>query len=127
MPSGKFSLAVRSTIKDRANGYCERCGLPLRRGGQVHHRRPRGMGGTSTVEAGSVSNGCWVHPHCHLDVERNREKSLSEGWLVQQGKDPQHTPIYRQGKWVYLRETGAVIPIPSDASALLDRARRSGR
>lgn len=110
---GAFSPAVRAIIKARSAGYCERCALPLLRNGQVHHRRPRGMGGTRRAGSGQPANGLWVHPACHAKVESDREKALAHGWLVRQEQDPEEVPIIRYGKWVYLLNDGTVKPLTS--------------
>ncbi len=51
---------VRAQCMERAEGCCERCGLPCRRTGQGHHRIPRSRGGLWTIE--NIEILCW---RCH--------------------------------------------------------------
>lgn len=92
---------AREVVLTRAQGCCERCSAVLRGepgvGFSVHHRRPRGMGGsrrhnvTSPVNlvalCGSGTTGC------HGAVESNREAAFEAGWLVRQAADPALIPV----------------------------------
>lgn len=64
----------------RSDDLCERCGV--RNGEQVHHRRPRGAGGTRDPNINATSNLVHVCSPCHFYVEMNRTQSLDEGWLL---------------------------------------------
>ena len=105
----KFTDAVRSQIKERSKDRCEICGsIALYH--QIHHRRPRGMGGSKDPACGTAANGIRVHPHCRAKIESNREQALQKGWLVKQGQDPAETPFLRYDrKWVLLKEDGSVM------------------
>ncbi|TYP82055.1 HNH endonuclease [Blastococcus xanthinilyticus] len=110
---------VRQLVIDRDGHACRRCGAPLPggRGGSVHHRIPRGMGGTSwagihspallVLLCGDGTTGC----HGHL--EANRSAALRLGWLLSRhlfGIDPSDIPL----RWddrparVYLHHDGTV-------------------
>ena len=104
---------VRAIVEQRAGGYCERFGLPLRSGAHIHHRRPRGMGGSSSVDTNRASNLLWLHPSCHAKVESERGKALSSGFLVRQGEEPGDVPLFRWGWWVRLGDDGTVTPLNS--------------
>ncbi len=110
MAGGKFTEKTRRLIAERAKGWCELCGLPLRTAAQIHHRRPRGMGGTSSTEAQSPANGLWIHFKCHERVERFREQSLKNGWLVPQGHSPHRTPVLTSSGWRLLDDQGGSTP-----------------
>lgn len=87
---------VRSVVKTvwaRANGCCERCGRRLDFGERglawsVHHRRPRGMGGSKLDWVNKPANLVVLCGHattpggCHAWVEANRVEALKDGWLV---------------------------------------------
>lgn len=98
---------VRAVIVARDNARCRRCGEP---GGSVHHRRPRGMGGTRTtpdpswgvVLCGTGTTGC------HGWVESHRELARAEGYLLPAGMDPDDQPVWdtTTGQWVTLRADG---------------------
>ncbi len=100
-----FSKQVRRQIEDRAAGSCERCGIAAP-AYQLHHRRPRGMGGSTAVETNRASNGLCVCVSCHADIEANREEALRFGWLVRQGQNPVEVSVLRKGMWVRLADDG---------------------
>jgi 5-methylcytosine-specific restriction protein A len=86
-----FSAAVRTTIRQRADGYCERCGL--QRGTEIHHRRPRGMGGTNRPETNAPSSGGLLCGDCHRWAESHRAAAMNHGWLVPANTtNPQTSP-----------------------------------
>ena len=81
---------------------CVRCGTHVggdSEGRSVHHRQPRGMGGTSLPGAhrlsllvllcGSASTGC------HHWAESNRTEARAMGWLISkfEPSDPQTIPL----------------------------------
>lgn len=89
--NGEFSAPVRAVIVGRDLGCCVRCSRPVAHltpgwDWSVHHRRPRGMGGTSLPWVGWPANGVVLCGHgtdgCHGWVESNREVAFEEGWLV---------------------------------------------
>ena len=93
--------ATRSLVLDRAQGGCELCGVQLHdgitwlRSNSVHHRRPRGMGGSSLAAINSPANllllcGDGTNPMagCHGRIESNRTAAYDAGWLVHFAADP---------------------------------------
>lgn len=110
----KFTDKVRKQIETRSKGRCEVCGsLALYH--QIHHRRPRGMGGSTDEACGTAANGIWVHPGCHAKIESNREQALAKGWLVPQGKNPAEVPFKKYNQWVLLLDDGTMVPSPQDS------------
>lgn len=102
-----FSPAVRKIICDRANNLCERCCLrPVQ---QLHHRRPRGAGGSRRADTNTPANGVAICEPCHRHVESHRAEALEHGWLVRQGHSPENTPLLYQGaRWVLLTLDGGL-------------------
>lgn len=91
-----FSKATVAVIWDRDAGRCAWCGEPItgERGmdWSVHHREPRGMGGSETRHVNSPANGVLLHGSgttgCHGEVESARKAALVSGFLVSKlGKD----------------------------------------
>lgn len=88
-PSG-FSPATVELIWARDYGRCAWCGFTItgERGYQwsVHHRRPRGSGGTSLGWVNQPANGVLLHGHgtvgCHAEVESDRTRASRLGFLV---------------------------------------------
>lgn len=109
--NGAFTEATRTKIKERADNRCEVCGLRMERG-QIHHRRPRGMGGTRRPDASSPSNGLYVHLHCHNMIESNRRRAAYLGWLVGWGRLVEEAEVRLWDGWFLLTPDGGRLPVP---------------
>ena len=103
--------ATRRLLEKRSGGICELCRSA--RATNVHHRLPRGMGGTTrnihTAEwllhlCGSGTTGC------HGMIERDRERAYSNGWLLRQHEDAASTHVRIFGAIVYLTPDGHYEP-----------------
>jgi len=108
-----FPPEVKLLIQTRARGLCERCGYGNSTT-QLHHRRPRGMGGTKRPDTNTASAGVLLCQPCHIEVESHRLKAYSDGWLVRQHQNPADIPVYRKGRWVLLDDEGGFHPATSD-------------
>jgi 5-methylcytosine-specific restriction protein A len=88
-----ISPDVRQIVQARARMKCERCGKNLTwGGGQVHHRRPRRMGGSRDPITNTPANLMFLCLDCHEWIERNREESIRRGWIVPSWNDPAKVP-----------------------------------
>ena len=103
MAGGQFSAATTALIEARAKGLCEYCGRPAETY-QIHHRRPRGMGGTKRPSM--AANGVLVHGWCHTRIEHNRSESRELGFLLYQGDNPEMIPVLINQEWVRLCDDG---------------------
>lgn len=99
-----FSSQVRRIITARADRYCERCGGDI--GWEIHHRRPRGMGGTNRPGTNQPSAGLLLCGGCHRRIESHREEAYEHGWLVKQTDNPADVPVLYRGTRVYLDDYG---------------------
>lgn len=104
MASGEFTDKTRDLIKDRAGQRCEVCGLTGTT--QIHHRQPRGMGGSAARPIRSAANGLLVHVDCHRRIEINRAKAYLLGHLVHRGDDPEQVRVRLWDGWWYLTGDG---------------------
>ena len=104
-----FSPDVKAVIRDRAQNLCERCGQ-YASDCVAHHRRPRGMGGSSRGDTNRPSNALWLCGMCHNVVEHHREQALLLGQLLRQSQSPADERVLRRGAWVFLGDNGDVIP-----------------
>ena len=97
---------VRAIVAERADFWCEVCGAPEPEG-QLHHRRPRGMGGSRDARTNFPSNLLWTCARCNTHaIEANRPAAYICGWLVKQGADPSKVPVLIEGTYWYLDDEG---------------------
>jgi hypothetical protein len=98
---GEEWLMIRHMLACRSGNRCEICGQPLGAGreGSVHHRQPRGMGGTSDLAVHSLERlllGCGGHLGgvlgCHGLIEKNRAWAYRFGYLVPHSVPGRPTP-----------------------------------
>jgi 5-methylcytosine-specific restriction enzyme A len=101
---------TRRLVYDRARELCERCGA-YARGGAVHHRRPRGAGGTRRPETNLPANLMCLCEPCHLTIESRRDMARACGWLVRQTQDPKCVPVLTVHGWVFLDDEGGYLPV----------------
>jgi 5-methylcytosine-specific restriction protein A len=100
-----FSPRTRKLIYERSQGLCESCARP---GAEIHHRRPRGMGGSQDPQTNTAANGVLLCSGCHRWAESHRTKALMDGLLLRQGQNPGDIPVRYRGAWAYLTEDGTV-------------------
>lgn len=94
MRSG-FSQDTLELILARSQGQCEVMSILCTYAvSDVHHRRPRGMGGTDDPAANMASNGIAICRRCHMWVESNRTEAMDFGFLVSRYADPEKKPIW---------------------------------
>ena len=111
MSVSAFSDVVRARVMARSGGFCEiRAVGCWDEASQLHHRRPRGMGGSRNPVTGSASNAAACCVQCHAWAESNRELARDRGWIVRQGADPREIPVYRYRQWVLLDDEGGISP-----------------
>lgn len=105
---------TRAAVLARARGRCERCDGIAEWSWSVHHRQPRGMGGSRVpyvnlpgnlmLLCGSGTTGC------HGRVESNRAWAVQHGYLVPRPGIPSTTPVwYRGASWKLLTDDGDII------------------
>lgn len=101
-------------VIERDQGACAVCGLHIDGKGHIHHRKPRGMGGSGEVNVLSVC--IYLHPSCHMiHVERQRQRAFENGWLLQRWQDSETTPLmYRLNGWVLLKNDGSIVPLDKE-------------
>lgn len=115
------SSAVVDAVIERAGFSCEICDHMVgdRRGVDfsIHHRRPRGMGGTRWPGANSPSNLMLLcgsgTTGCHSVVESHRSGAVAAGWLVLSRTDPATVAVLvKRERWVYLTADGDYSDVP---------------
>lgn len=75
----------------------------------MHHRRPRGAGGSKDPITNSPANGILACRPCHLEIESHRTKAFMDGWLLRQSQDPRNVPVrLYQNRWAFLTAEGGI-------------------
>lgn len=98
------SQETRNLVNERSRGLCERCYAEAQ---DIHHRKPRRMGGTRDEGINSPANLVALCRGCHTWVELNRGEALRLGWLLYAKDSPEHTPVeVRFIGSVYLKREG---------------------
>lgn len=107
--------AARSVVHERDQGRCCMCGINLagtdRR--SVHHRAPKGMGGSALLE--SPANlvtlcGLGNSDGCHGKAHSNPQWARNHGWIVSRHLDPAEIPVDMVDGWHTLTGVGDRIP-----------------
>lgn len=100
---------TRELVLER-DGGCVMCGAgPY--GLQVHHRKPRRMGGRKTPETNAPSNLISLCVADHAWVESRRAEALDMGLLVRETDWPPHVPLHHQAfGLIYLDDEGGWLP-----------------
>jgi hypothetical protein len=109
MTSTGFSPQVRAIIRQRSDSWCEYCGK--QRGTEIHHRRPRGMGGTRRESSNTASNGLLLCGDCHRWAESDRAEALLYGVLLLQIQNPLKSSVKYRGQYVYLDDRGNLLEV----------------
>ena len=91
---GKWEEA-KKTCLERDKGKCRRC---PKRAVDVHHRKPRKMGGTKNEDiAYGLDNLVSLCRDCHNYVHHNPRESYELGWLVHSWDDPGKVSVLSPG------------------------------
>jgi hypothetical protein len=104
---------VRVTVLDRDGLTCVRCGAPISLADySLHHRRPRGMGGTRDVRINFPSNLLTLcgsgTTGCHGHVESHRFDAIAEGYLLTNVADAASTPVLTSAGWLLFTDDGEI-------------------
>lgn len=121
---GKFSVDTVFLIVTRDDHRCAACGVRVNgergRDWSVHHRKPRGMGGTKDPAVSSPANGVILcgsgTTGCHGEVEANRGNAMVEGFLISRNgvQVPSEVSIeHAVHGYVYLDDDGGYSAVQS--------------
>jgi hypothetical protein len=108
---------LRGRLWERSGGLCEVSGRPLDpETFDAHHRRQKGMGGTSRPDRDWLTNLLATDPQVHnggpQSVHGNPRWSRSNGYLVRKNVQwAGGVPVLIRGRWVLLGDQGGMIDI----------------
>lgn len=91
-------------LHERAGGLCEICGFAEAQ--QIHHRQPRGMGGTRDLSTNACSNLTFICHLCHGRIESYRSKAIADGHIVSKFCVSAETPFLYRGTLRILDDEG---------------------
>lgn len=107
------SKAQADIVIARAGGLCEAEFVEECNGQaeQMHHRRPRGMGGTRRRDANSPAGILHICLPCHNAIESFRGVARERGFLISQHNvaPASHIGVWRRGELVLLDDLGGVV------------------
>lgn len=108
---------TRLQVWTRDEGRCVRCGRYVGvayREASIHHRRPRGMGGTQRIDTNQPQNLILLcgsgTTGCHAWVEQHRTKATLYGFLVSQWHNPADRWVHTYQGWRQLTPDGKAVP-----------------
>lgn len=113
---GYDAEALRDQVFERAAGRCEITGVPLGDNWALHHRRPRGAGGTRRLDTHVLSNVLAlthaVHNLATRSVHLDLAWSKPRGYLLGQWQIPRLEPVWLlERRWVLLLNSGNYLEI----------------
>lgn len=112
--------AARAIVHERDAGRCCMCGIHITDGnGAVHHRTPKGMGGSALLE--SPANlitlcGRGNADGCHGKAHSNPQWARNHGWIVSRSLNPLEVPVDMHDGWHTLSDDGSRHPCTQGAA-----------
>lgn len=111
MSKQRMPQSTVTAVSRRSVNRCERCGTDNAQFWSMHHRKPRGMGGSRNPAINSPANVLLLcgsgTTGCHGWVESNRAEAYELGLLVSYSHDPVQVPVQlRYGEVVLLDDGG---------------------
>lgn len=99
---------ARSYVRGRDGFVCQMCGNHLGVG-SIHHRKPKGMGGSALLEqASNLVTLCGSDnvTGCHGKAHSNPRWARNHGWIVARSMEPTEIPIDMFDGWHTLDDLG---------------------
>lgn len=110
------TVDTRKLVHARSGMECERCGRSLMwEPSEIHHRLPRGMGGSSNPVINLTSNLVHLCRPCHSWAESNRDDARRDGLLVPFGWNPADVAVRIRGENRLLNNEGGYDTVPPEA------------
>lgn len=114
MSRQRMPAATVTAVHARSQRRCERCGTDSALRFSLHHRKPRGMGGSKDPAINAPANVLLLcgsgTEGCHGWVESHRAEAYTDGLLVYRNDDPAESPVTLRYGTVFLDDEGGVQP-----------------
>lgn len=110
--SRKDIETARGYVRGRDGFVCQMCGGHLGVG-SIHHRKPKGMGGSALLEHPSnlvTVCGLGNADGCHGKAHSNPQWARNHGWIVSRSLDPRDIPVDMHDGWFTLDDSGGRTP-----------------
>jgi len=112
MARQKMPAATVEAVRRRSQNRCERCGTDDALRWSLHHRKPRGMGGSKDPAINSPANIVLLcgsgTTGCHGWVESHRAEAYIDGLLLYRKDDASEMPVTLRYGTVFLDDVGGV-------------------
>lgn len=112
MSRQRMPQATVTAVHQRSQRRCERCGTDRALRFSLHHRKPRGMGGSRDPLINAPSNIVLLcgsgTEGCHGWIESHRAEAHIDGLLVYRIDDPAEIPVQLRYGLVFLDDEGGV-------------------
>lgn len=108
-----ITVRTRQIVLDRDLYRCIRCGAYIGPFGDysIHHRRPRGMGGSKRPETDLPANLLTLcgsgTTGCHGYIESHREEAYEQGLLLHQTDNPEGISVTTFRGSLFLNNDGS--------------------
>jgi len=112
MGKTRMPTSTVEKVRARANEKCERCGSSESLRWSLHHRIPRGMGGSKDPRLNLPSNIIFLcgsgTEGCHGWIESHREEAMTDGMLLHRNDDAAELPVKFWYATVFIDDEGGV-------------------
>jgi hypothetical protein len=127
---GKSVNSPKDIVRDRSEGFCEKCGVVLTRNvhgvpdadsaRSIHHRQPKRCGGKDTP-----ANLVQICIGCHRAIHADEKAAELLGWIVI-GRFPGNVPFLGWRGWIQPRRDGSATLLDFDLGRAVDLPRPRG-
>lgn len=124
---GKSIHTPKDMVRDRSEGFCERCGVVMTRNihgkpdglsaRSIHHRQPKRCGGRD-----SAINLVEICIGCHREIHADEKLAALDGWIVI-GRFPGNVPFRGWRGWIQPRKDGSSTLLDFDLGRAVDLPR----
>lgn len=98
---------VKRVVRSRDNSRCQKCQKNLKTP-DVHHRKPKQMGGSDSGTTYGLANLVSLCRNCHSWAHENPIAAMDLGLLLSQSVEPEEEPVLVRGRERWFTYLGGV-------------------